>query len=181
MNYNGLLETFPKEIKFFIGAFVFVLSIGFYTGLLFVSQTSTTSAKGLVENYNGNEEKDDAYFEQEEDGETRKMKFKKSGREMLTIVHTHILSMSFIFFLLGGLVWLTRLPKKWKLFLTVEPFLSVVLTFGGIYLLWTGLLWMKYVVIFSGFLMTATYTLSAIIVLYQLISKPLGTARNNPN
>lgn len=162
MYYNGLLSSFPKEIKIFIGAFVVILSIGFYTGLLFVSQTSTTSADGLVENYNGNEE----------DEEAEVMKFKKSEREMLTIVHTHILSMSFIFFLLGGLVWLTKLSKKLKLFLTVEPFLSVVLTFGGIYFLWTGMLWMKYVIIFSGFLMTGTFTVSAILVLYQLTLKP---------
>ncbi|TMM53240.1 hypothetical protein FEE95_19425 [Maribacter algarum] len=162
MHYNGLLLSFPKEIKIFIAAFVVILSIGFFTGLLFVSQTSTTSPNGIVENYNGNEEDEDAEV----------MKFKKSEREMLTIVHTHILSMSFIFFLLGGLVWLTKLSKKLKLFLTVEPFVSVVLTFGGIYFLWTGLLWMKYVVAFSGFLMTATFTISAILVLYQLTLKP---------
>ncbi len=159
MTYNGLLSSFPKEIKIFIGAFVLILSIGFFTGLLFVSQTSTTSPNGIVENYTGNEEDEDAEV----------MKFKKSDREMLTIVHTHILSMSFIFFLLGGLVWLTKLSKKLKLFLTVEPFLSVVLTFGGIYFLWTGVLWMKYVIIFSGFLMTATFSISVILVLYQLI------------
>ena len=163
MQYNGLLLSFPKEIKIFIAAFVVILSIGFFTGLLFVSQTSTTSPNGLVENYNGNEEDEDAEV----------MKFKKSEREMLTIVHTHILSMSFIFFLLGGLVWLTKLNRKLKLFLTVEPFLSVLMTFGGIYFLWTGILWMKYVVIFSGFLMTTTFTLSAIIVLYHLLLKPL--------
>ena len=162
MNYNGLLSSFSKEIKIFIAAFVVILSIGFFTGLLFVSQTSTTSPDGIVDNYNGNEDDEDAEV----------MKFKKSEREMLTIVHTHILSMSFVFFLLGGLVWLTKLPAKLKLFLTVEPFLSVVLTFGGIYFLWTGLLWMKYVVIFSGFLMTATFTMSAILVLYQLTLKP---------
>jgi len=162
MLHNGLLLSFPKEIKIFIAAFVVILSIGFFTGLLFVSQTSTTSPDGLVENYNGNEEDEDADV----------MKFKKSEREMLTIVHTHILSMSFIFFLLGGLVWLTKLSKKIKLFLTVEPFVSVILTFGGIYFLWTGILWMKYVVIFSGFLMTATFTISSILVLYQLTLKP---------
>lgn len=161
MHYNGLLSSFPKEIKIFIAAFVVILSIGFFTGLLFVSQTSTTSPDGLVENYNGNEEDEDAEL----------MKFKKSEREMLTIVHTHILSMSFIFFLLGGLVWLTKLSKKLKLFLTVEPFVSVLLTFGGIYFLWLGVLWMKYVVIFSGFLMTATFTVSSILVLYQLTLK----------
>lgn len=163
MNYNGLLSSFPKEIKIFIAAFVAILAVGFFTGLLFVTQTSTTSPEGIVENYNGNEEDEDAEV----------MKFKKSEREMLTIVHTHILSMSFVFFLLGGLVWLTNLSKKLKLFLTVEPFLSVVLTFGGIYFIWTGVLWMKYVVIFSGFLMTATFSISAFLVLYQLTLKPV--------
>ena len=161
MNYNGLLNTFSKEIKIFIGTFVIILSVGFYTGLFFVSQTSTTSSEGLVENYIGNEESEDAEI----------MKFKKSEREMLTIIHTHILSMSFIFFMLGALVWLTTLPNKLKLFLTVEPFLSVLLTFGGIYFLWDGILWMKYIVIFSGFLMTATFTVSALVVLYQLCLK----------
>jgi len=162
MEFQGLLATFPKEIKIFIGAFVIILSVGFYTGLLFVSQTSTTDPDGLVENYLGNEEDEAAVV----------MKFKKSEREMLTIVHTHILSMSFIFFLLGGLVWMTRLPKKLKLFLTVEPFVSVLLTFGGIYFLWSGVLWMKYVVIFSGFLMTMTFTISTILVFHQLALKP---------
>ncbi len=162
MNYNGLLSSFPREIKIFTATFVVILSIGFFTGLLFVSQTSTTSPNGVVENYIGNEEDVDAEV----------MKFKKSEREMLTIVHTHILSMSFIFFLLGGLVWLTKLSKKLKLFLTVEPFVSVLLTFGGIYFLWTGILWMKYVVVLSGFLMTTTFTVSSILVLYQLTLKP---------
>lgn len=159
MSYNGLLSTLPKELKIFIGTFVIVLSIGFYTGLLFVNETSTTSAQGIEENYLGNEEDEDAEI----------MKFRKSDREMLTIVHTHILSMSFIFFLLGGILWFADLSKSLKLFLSVEPLISVVLTFGGIYFLWSGVLWMKYVIIFSGTLMTATFTVSSFLVLYQLI------------
>ncbi|MGY8915952.1 MAG: hypothetical protein ACKVJF_12835, partial [Flavobacteriales bacterium] len=135
MRYNGLLSTLPREIKIFVGTFVVVLSIGFYTGLLFVNETSTTSAQGIEENYLGNEDNEEAEI----------MKFKKSDREMLTIVHTHILSMSFIFFLLGGILWFAKLSKNLKLFLTVEPLLSVVLTFGGIYFLWSGVFWMKYV------------------------------------
>ncbi len=162
MELNGLIQTLPKELKLLIGTFIIVLSIGFYTGLLFVSQTSSTSSNGLVENYMGNED----------DVEAEVMKFKKGDREMLTIIHTHILSMSFIFFLLGILVWITKLPHKLKMFLTIEPLLSVVLTFGGIYLMWSGLLWMKYVVILSGFFMTLTFSVSAILVLYQLFLKP---------
>ncbi len=163
MRYNGLLYAFPKEIKIFIGSFVIVLSIGFYTGLLFVNQTSTTTPSGIEENYLGNEDDEAAEV----------MKFKKGEREMLTIVHTHILSMSFIFFLLGGLLWMAKLPIRLKLFLTIEPFVSVILTFGGIYFLWMGMLWMKYVVVLSGILMTATFTVSAFLVLYQICAKPV--------
>ncbi|MEN8789178.1 MAG: hypothetical protein ABF293_09625 [Flavobacteriaceae bacterium] len=161
MKYNGLLQNLPTEIKWFVATFVLVLSIGFFTGLAFVNQTSTAAPSGIEENYLGNEDDTNASI----------MKFKKSAREMLSIVHTHILSMSFIFFLLGGLVWIARLPKAWKLFLTIEPFLSVLLTFGGIYFMWTGILWMKYIVLFSGILMTLTYTVSAALVLYQLAVK----------
>ena len=162
MHYNGLLETFPREIKIFIGAFVMLLSLGFFTGLLFVNETSSATPSGIEENYLGNEKDEDA----------KVMKFHKSEHEMLTIVHTHILSMSFIFFLLGILVWMTRLSKNWKLFLTVEPFLSIILTFGGIYLLWSGMLWMKYLIVFSGVLMTLTYTISVVLIMYQLLMKP---------
>lgn len=158
MEFNGLLLKLPKAIRLFIGAFVIVLSIGYYTGLLFVSETSTSNPSGIEENYLGNEADENAEI----------MQFKKSKRQMLTIVHTHILSMSFIFFLLGVLVWLTKLPTRLKLFLTIEPFLSVLLTFGGIYFLWSGISWFKYIVMLSGFLMTVTYTASALIVLYQL-------------
>ena len=161
MLYNGLLSTFPKEIKIFIASFVVVLSIGFYTGLLFVNETSSLAPAGIEENYLGNEEDENAEV----------MKFKKSNREMLTIVHTHILSMSLIFFLLGALVWMTQLSRNVKLFLTVEPFLSVILTFGGIYFLWSGIPWMKYVVLFSGILMTMTFMASSLTVLYQLTKK----------
>lgn len=168
MKYNGLLSAFPQEIKIFIGIFVIVLSLGFYTGLLFVGQTSATTPSGIQENYLGNEADENAEI----------MKFHKSEREMLTIIHTHILSMSLIFFLLGALVWLARLSVRFKLFLTVEPFLSVILTFGGIYFLWKGVLWMKYVVIFSGILMTVTFMFSTMLVLYQLcLKKPSGNLK----
>lgn len=159
MNYNGLIHTFPREIKLFVAVFVIVLSIGFFTGLLFVKQTESNHLEGIEENYLGNEE----------DTEATMMKFKKSPREMLTIVHTHILSMSFIFFLLGGILLFTKLNKKLKMFLMIEPFFSVIMTFGGIYLIWSGLTWMKYVVIISGILMTISFTAAASIILFQLI------------
>lgn len=169
MPYNGLLSSLPAGIKWFIASFVIVLSIGFGTGLLFVAQTDSTDPAGIEENYLGNED----------EPEVEVMKFKKGPREMLTIIHTHILSMSFIFFLLGILVWIARLPAKLKLFLTIEPFVSVILTFGGIYLMWSGIGWVKYIVLFSGILMSLTFALSSGIVLYQLSRKPVIQDVNN--
>lgn len=161
MQLEGLIYTFPKHIKLFIAAFVLMLSIGYGTGLLFVSNTNSTSPSGMEENYLGNENDDNALV----------MKFKKSEREMLTTLHTHILSLSFIFFFLGGLLALTSIPKKFKAFLMIEPFLSIMLTFGGIYLMWEGLLWMKYVVMISGIVMTLVFIIGAGSILYQLTKK----------
>lgn len=161
MNYNGLLPTLPKEIKLFLGIFIFVLSIGFYTGLFFVKQTGSHIPQGVEQTYLGNENNPDADV----------MKFKKSEREMLTIIHTHILSLSMIFFFAGSVLLFAKLNKNLKFFLIIEPFFSTLLTFGGLYLLWNGIHWMKYVVIISGTLMTLTYTASAGIILSQLFSK----------
>lgn len=158
MQLNGLIYTLPKELKLLIGAFIIVLSIGFYTGLLFVGKTSSANPNGIEEQYLGNENNEDAVV----------MKFKKSKKEMLTLVHNHILSMSIIFFLVGGILSITKLNKKLKHFLIVEPFVSVMLTFGGLYFLWSGILWVKYIVMFSGMLMTLSFTSAIVIVLYQL-------------
>ncbi|MCX7550230.1 hypothetical protein [Xanthomarina sp. F2636L] len=159
MQINGLILTFPKEIKLLISAFIIVLSVGFYSGILFVGETSTAKPNGIEEQYLGNEFNEDATV----------MKFKKSEQEMLTLVHNHILSMSIIFFLVGLILSTTKLNKKLKLFLIIEPFLSVILTFGGLYFLWSGLLWMKYIVMISGFFMVVCFTLSILIILKQLL------------
>ena len=161
MDLNGSIYTFSKELKLLIGAFIIVLSIGFYSGLLFVEETSSINPSGVEEQYLGNEFDDGAMV----------MKFKKSKREMLTLVHNHILSMSIIFVLLGLITLTTKLNRKLKLVLVLEPFLSIILTFGGLYFLWLGVLWFKYVVIVSGILMTICFTLSVLIILKQLFIK----------
>ena len=157
MELHGLLQTFPKYVKLFIASFVVVLSIGYSTGLLFVRQTQSVSPDGIEQNYLGNEAIENV----------KVMKFEKGAREMLTIIHTHILSMSFIFFFLGGLLAMTSIPKRWKAFLMIEPFFSILITFGGIYFMWMGVIWLKYIVMLSGVLMTLAYFVSAGVVLYE--------------
>ncbi len=161
MQINGLIYSLPKEIKILIGVFIIVLSIGFFSGLLFVGETSSANTNGIEEQYLGNEHDEDAEV----------MKFKKSEKEMLSLVHSHVLSMSIIFFILALIVSITNIKKQLKTFLMVEPLVSVILTFGGLYFLWTGLIWMKYIVMFSGTLMTLSFILSVVIVLKQLFQK----------
>jgi hypothetical protein len=156
---NGILADLPKELKLLIGVFGIVLSIGFYSGITFVNETSGTNPKGIEENYLGNEE----------DEEADVMKFKKSEKEMLSIIHSHTITMSLMFLIVGFLVYLTKIPKGIKMFLIIEPFASILLTFGGIYFLWKGHLFMKYIVIFSGVLMTITYTISMLTIVFQLL------------
>ena len=157
MRLNGMIYSLPQELKLLIGAFIIILSIGFYSGLMFVNESSSASTDGIEQQYLGNENDENAAV----------MKFKKSDREMLGLIHNHVLSMSIIFFLLGLLLSITQLHKNFKLFLMIEPFISIVLTFGGIYLLWKGVLWMKYVVMCSGMLMTLTFITSTVIIFYQ--------------
>lgn len=162
MQLHGLIHQFPKEIKVVIIAFISVLSIGFYGGLSFVNTTTSMQVSGVETHYLGNEDDEDAID----------MKFKKSEREILTVVHNHMLSLAVIFLLLALILSTTSINKKLKYFLMVEPFLSIVFTFGGIYFLWKGFTWVKYIIVISGFFMTLSFLVATFSILYQiLISK----------
>jgi hypothetical protein len=161
MVLKGLIYQFPKEIKLLIIAFICTLSIGFYSGISFVRSTTNANPTGIEQRYLGNEEDENA----------TKMMFKKSEGEIMTTVHSHILSLSVIFFMVSLLLSTTDIPQKMKLFLMIEPFFSLVFTFGGIYLLWKDIHFMKYVIMISGFFMTATYTASIFIILKQALKK----------
>ncbi len=155
------LRQLPSELKLFVGLFLVVLSIGFFTGINFVHLTTEGTVQGIEENYLGNETNDAAEL----------MKFKKSENQLLNIIHTHILSLSVIFFILGGLVYLTSYGLKLKKLLLYEGLLSVLTTFGSMYLLWAGIWWMKYLLMLSGFLMLTTFVLSVALVFGELLKK----------
>lgn len=159
MQLHGLIHQFPKEIKTLIFVFIMVLSVGFYGGLSFVNNTTSMNSSEIESHYLGNENDETAEV----------MKFKKSEREILTVVHNHILSLSVIFFLLALILSTTSINKKLKYFLMIEPFFSIILTFGGIYLLWSGITGFKYVVIISGILMTFSFVAATILIGYQIL------------
>lgn len=156
---NVRLHQLPANIKALIFAFVVILCIGYYTGLNFVNATTSMDSNGIESHYLGNESDESATI----------MKFKKSKKEVLTVIHNHMLSMGIIFLLLGLLLSMTTMNEKLKLFLMLEPFLSILLTFGGIYFLWLGMIWFKYIIIFSGILMTLCFAISTLTILYEIL------------
>lgn len=152
----------PHPLKLLVGAFVIVLTIGYFTALSFVHYTTSSVPSGIMDQYTGNEDDEDADV----------MKFRKSDHEMLNITHTHILSMSLIFFITGFLTFGVRMGRFQKKLLIIEPFASIILTFGGIYLMWSGLSWMVYIVMVSGIVMTVCLVIQLICIFSALFSKP---------
>ncbi|AWX43916.1 hypothetical protein HME9304_00914 [Flagellimonas maritima] len=161
MNKIPSIQFFPREIKVLIALFLIVVSTGFLSALQFVNLTTDGNPKGIEENYLGNEE----------DLEAAEMKFAKSERQILNIVHTHVLAMGMLFFILALLISTTPIKSFWRSFLLIEPLISVLLTFGGIYLLFKGILWMKYVIMVSGLLMTFSFIVSVLVILFWLYKK----------
>ena len=162
----GSISKLPFDVKILVAIFLAILSIGFLSAIQFVHLTTEGNPKGIEENYLGNEE----------DLNAIELKFKKSEKQMLNIIHTHVLSMSIIFLVLGLLVATTPIKNFWRKFLLFEPLLSVLLTFGSIYLMWKGYTDMKYLVMVSGFLMTISFISSVIVVYYWLFSKKKSIA-----
>jgi hypothetical protein len=140
-------------------AFVVTLSFGYGTGMYYLTLTSGTQTQSIEENYLGNETDESAL----------EMKFKKPEKEVISIIHSHVISFSLIFLSIGGLLLLTSYTTRLKSILIIEPFISIILTFGGIWLMWKGVAWMKYIIIISGTLMNLTYILMSLMVLIALI------------
>ncbi|MEL6305415.1 MAG: hypothetical protein AAFQ20_11555 [Bacteroidota bacterium] len=163
MRFKGQLQNFSKEIKGLLLVYLFVTSIGFLSALQFVNLTTEGGQpKGIQENYLGNEE----------DEAAEELKFAKSEKQILNIVHTHMMAMGMLFFLLAGIFYTTPTKGFLRKFLLFEPLLSVLLTFSGIYLLFKGILWMRYVIAIPGILMTASYILTLGIIIYFILKKP---------
>ncbi len=65
----------------------------------------------------------------------KKMK-EKPISEMLITTHNHILGFSFIFFITGMIFYFNSIISGfWKSFLLIEPTISIVITFGSIWLM----------------------------------------------
>jgi len=119
------------------------------------------SSSGVEAHYNGNEN----------DEAAEKMIFKKTENEILTTIHGHAVSFSLIFLALGSILLTLPINRKLKRFLLIEPFISIIFTFGGIWLLWKEIIWFKYVVMVSGTLLTIAFLTSVLLIFWHTIKR----------
>jgi hypothetical protein len=101
--------------------------VGYTTSLIFVWHTTRLVPTGVAHRYRG---------DAADSAATQAMQFPKSFGEMLTITHTHLLSMAVIFVLSGlGLALCTRPPERWRQFLIAEPFGALLVSFSAMWLM----------------------------------------------
>lgn len=100
--------------------------VGYTTSLIFVWHTTRLVPPGVAARYRG------ANPEATEGA----MQFPKSFGEMLTITHTHLLSMAVIFLITGvGVALCASLSERWKRILIAEPFCALLVSFSAMWLM----------------------------------------------
>ena len=156
--------TVPRAVRSLARWITIVQLVGYTTSLVFVWHTTRLGPSGVANRYRG------AAIDSLESGA---MQFPKSFGEMLTITHTHLLSMSVIFVLTGiGIALCARLSERRRRFLIVEPFCALLVSFSAMWL-------MRYVDGHFAWLLEASSALLAITFYIQsfLILRELGSVR----
>lgn len=155
---HGLIHRISSSARMLVVALLITMTVGYTVGLYYVYITSDFASQGIEENYLGNEE----------DEAAEEMKFKMPEAKLLTVIHSHILSYCFIFSITGFILLISSVSERLKRLLIVEPFIMSLLTFGGLYFLWAGQLWMAPIVLIAGSLLTLGYYLTIGLLLWNI-------------
>jgi|AntRauTorcE11897_2_1112592.scaffolds.fasta_scaffold11921_2 hypothetical protein len=156
------LHSWPAAFKKLILVFTSIAFFGVVIGGVFIEATTNLSPRGVVEQYSGNEQNRAA---------TAELKFAKPFKEMLTTTHNHILGLSPLFLIIGLLYLATGPVSSWRMLIAAEPFLSLILTFGG---LWVMRYWWApfvYVVIASGTAMLLCFGWMSLVIMKECLKK----------
>ena len=157
---NILLHQLPVKLKLLLLLTVVNLTVGVGIGLYYVANTTELTPAGTAEHFSGSEI--DAEFDIPE-------KYPKPVSELLITTHNHILSLTLIFLVIGGIFYFnSTITGGLKNFLIAEPFISILTTFGGIWLIRFVHSAFVYLVIPSGILMYTCYFIMAGVLFYEL-------------
>ena len=163
INSLPTLNQLSSNVRYFLLVFIVCLTIGFTVGLVYVWKTTSMSPAGASEHYSGSVVSGDLDIPE---------KYPKSVESMLLTTHTHVISFAMIFLVLGGIFSLNSLIKgSLKTFVIIEPFITVLGTFGSIW----GMRYLSsvysYLSIIFGVMTYFTFYFMVGVVLYDLILK----------
>jgi hypothetical protein len=148
------LDTNLKKLLIY---YLFTIGIGFSLGVLYVYLNSEFSNTGMIEQYIGNNDEWEP-------------KLPKTLKDLISHTHEHITMFSIIFLSIGVIFSYNSVIKGfWKSFLILEPFISIIITFGGFFVIRYITTMFSYVIIFSSFLMYICFYIMLFICLYELI------------
>jgi hypothetical protein len=161
MSYK--LFELDKALKNFLIAILFVLTTGLGTGLIYLNYTTNYSPKGATQRFNGtNIDQGINDFDIPEN-------YPKPISEMLITTHNHILGFTFIFFITGLIFYFNSIISGfWKSFLLIEPTISIVITFGSIWLMRFVHEDFVYLTIFSSTILYLSFFIMAGVSAYEL-------------
>ncbi|HEX6616445.1 MAG TPA: hypothetical protein VF046_09085 [Gemmatimonadales bacterium] len=118
----------PSPLRTLARWITIVQLVGYTTSLLFVHHTTGMTPPGVARHYRGGDSTAAAA--------DAPMEFAKSYAEMLTITHTHLLSMAAIFVFSGAALALCERPaERWRRFLIAEPFVALLVSFTSMWLM----------------------------------------------
>ena len=151
------LQTLDKNLKKILIYYLITLGVGFSLGVLYVYLNSEFSSSGMIEQYLGNNDE-------------WKPKLPKTLQDLVSHTHEHITMFSIIFLSLG-LIFLYNNTIKgfWKRFLMLEPFVSIIITFGGFFMIRYVTTSFSYIIMISSLLMYICFYVMLFISLYELI------------
>ncbi len=158
---NFSLSAIPSPIGRILIAMVITLALGVSLGLMVVFITTTGLPSGITVHYQG---------DSPDDIDLIPDKYPMPIKELLITTHNHILSFTFIFGFLGLLIQLSsKLNSKQKQLLGIEPFISIILTFGsmwGIRFLSGSFVWLM---LLSSAIMYISFYIMITIILWELM------------
>jgi len=159
------LYLWPKPLKYFLLGFLFLLTSGVTSGLVYLNFTTSMTTSGAVEHYRGSPGSGEDLLDVKD-------KYPKPASELLLTTHNHLIGFSFIFLMLGILFYFNSIVRgRFKTFLLVEPFVSTWLTFTSLWGTRYIHEYFIYITVTTAVLTYLSFFLVVLIVVYEVTLK----------
>lgn len=163
------LSQLEKILKIFLLSYTLLLTIGVSVGLFYLANTTSMTTEGTINRFKGSDSMTDDNLGIQE-------YYPKPISELLITTHNHILGLGFVFLTLGLIFYFNSYINGWfKIFLMIEPMISILLTFGSLWLVRFAAKEFVYLTFISSIIMYLSfYTMSAVVT-FELIFKKVNS------